>query len=363
MIYNYSIENENEWEGIVKSFQNYDIYYLPSYVKAFWYHGDGEPILIYYEDKNIRAINVVMLRDIEQDEKFKNKIPSNVYFDITTPYGYGGFIIEGHITGDSIDALNKEYSYYCLSKGIISEFVRFHPYNMNTNKLGDIYDIEEIGKTVSLNLISLESIWDNLASTNRNKVRKAKKSGVEIYWGQSPWLYEKFMPLYNLTMDKESAKSYYYFSKEFYESILKDCKYQSCIFYAVFEDKIIAMAIILYANKRMHYHLSASDINYKHLAPTNLLLYEAACFGCLNGYYTFHLGGGLGSKEDSLYKFKSTFNKEESNRFMIGKRIFDEKKYQDLMDIRMNDCINRNEDELQINKTVTYFPLYRALNL
>ena len=362
MILEYSIEKEKEWEEVVRSFNDYDIYYLPNYVKAFMYHGDGEPVLIYYKNNEIRAINVVMIRDIEQDDKFMNKIPRNVYFDITTPYGYGGFLIEGHITKDSIDSLNDEYSNYCKGKGIISEFVRFHPYNKMTYKLKDIYDIEEIGKTISIKLISLEGIWNNLTSSNRNKVRKAEKSGVKIYWGQDPLLYEKFIPLYNSTMDKDSAKSYYYFSTKFYESIIKDCKFNSCVFYAIYEEKIIAMAIILYSNERMHYHLSASDSNYKHLAPTNLLLYEAACLGCLNGYHTFHLGGGLGSKEDNLYKFKSTFNRDESNVFKIGKRIFDEKKYEDLINIRKNDNFNKNEEELDRNKG-TYFPLYRAENL
>jgi len=28
----------------------------------------------------------------------------------------------------------------------------------------------------------------------------------------------------------------------------------------------------------MHYHLSATDREYRNLAPTNLLLYEAACW-------------------------------------------------------------------------------------
>ena len=92
-----SINESNKWDEVVKSFNNYDIYYISSYVKAFQIHGDGDPILFYYKDKYIRAINVAMKRDIGKDSKFNGKIPLNTYFDLSTPYGYGGFLIEGDI--------------------------------------------------------------------------------------------------------------------------------------------------------------------------------------------------------------------------------------------------------------------------
>jgi Pyruvate/2-oxoacid:ferredoxin oxidoreductase gamma subunit len=49
------------------------VYYLSGYSKAFQLHGDGEPTLFYYEDSNIKAVNVVMIgvmaqrTDIDKD--------------------------------------------------------------------------------------------------------------------------------------------------------------------------------------------------------------------------------------------------------------------------------------------------------
>lgn len=356
MLYKYSLENEKEWEVIVKSFKEYDIYYLPNYVKAFWYHGDGIPTLFYYESEEVRGINVVMIRDIAAISIFDEKIPRNTYFDMITPYGYGGFILEGNITKDSIENLNEEYTSYCFKERIVSEFVRFHPFYHSEKELNNIYNIKELGKTITMKLVSQEQIWNNLISKNRNMVRKAKNAGIKIYQGREPVLYDKFRTLYYQTMEKDNAKSYYYFSEEFFHSILEDCKYSSLIFYALLEGKIIAMAIILFQGKKMHYHLSASDVNYKHLAPTNLLLYEAACFGCENGYEMFHLGGGLGSMEDSLYKYKCSFYKVGGNPFYVGKKIFNQLVYDQLVDIR-NKSVKANEEEMKIN---TYFPYYRA---
>ncbi|MCP1154194.1 GNAT family N-acetyltransferase [Peribacillus frigoritolerans] len=347
-----TIDEIEKWGNIVKSFKDFDVYYHSGYTRAFKIHGDGEPTLIYYEDQDIKAINVVMKRDISMDSRFTGKIPPNTYYDITTPYGYGGFLIEGKVTEESLKSLDHEYSSICKNEGIISEFVRFHPVLNNSENVNDIYDIYRLGKTITMNLYSQDQVWSNITSKNRNVIRKAKKSGVEIYWGRQPKLFDEFINLYNATMDKDNAKDYYYFKKEFYDSILHDLKYDSLMFYAVYEKKIIAMSMILYSNQQMHYHLSASDREYLHLAPTNLLLYEAACWGCENGFKTFHLGGGLGSKEDSLYKFKKAFNRNSDSIFSIGKKVFDQEKYDELVTIRSK--------EVNFDIEIPFFPKYRA---
>jgi hypothetical protein len=352
MISVFSIEESERWDDIVKNFKNFDIYYLSGYSKAFKIHGDGEPLLLYYVDEKIKAINVVMKRDIAKDKNFIGELKAESYFDITTPYGYGGFLIEGEITNRSLECLNNEYQSWCKRERIVSEFVRFHPILKNNELLDDMYGISKLGKTVSMKLNTREQLWNDITGKNRNMIRKAQKSGVEIFWGRDSWLFEKFIHLYNATMEKDNAKSYYYFKRDFYKSILNDLKYNSIIFYGKYDGEIIAMTIILYSNKQLHYHLSASDKEYQNLAPTNLLLYEAACWGCENGYKSFHLGGGLGSREDNLYKFKKAFNKKLDNIFAIGEKIFDEEIYQQLIEIR-----KRNS---QCDEEVSFFPLYRV---
>lgn len=345
------IDEADIWNSIVKSFDNYDVYYLPEYSKAFKLHGDGDPFLIYYYDEDIRAINVVMRRDIENDKNFSGKVASKTFFDFTTPYGYGGFNIEGRVNDESVTRLNEAYSNYCVSNNVISEFVRFHPLLKNSQLNQSMYEIIDLGRTITIDLTSKEQIWADLSSKNRNVIRKAKKSGVDIYWGRSTSLMKEFIPLYNATMDKDEAIPYYYFNNDFYQSVLKDLKYNFLFFYAMYQKKIISMSIILFNNKNMHYHLSASNKEFQNLAATNLLLYEAAAWGHENGYKSFHLGGGLGSREDNLFKFKKAFNKESDTFFSIGKKIFDHKIYNELLYIQ-----NKHENG---DKNSSFFPAYR----
>ena len=105
---------------------------------------------------------------------------------------------------------------------------------------------------------------------------------------------------------------------------------------------------MLMANGYMNYHLSGSVQEYSSYAATNLLLYKAALWGCANGCKTLYLGGGVGSGEDGLFKFKRSFYKGDLNRFHIGKKIFNQEKYNEFVSMREN-----------LGKT-GFFPRYRA---
>lgn len=326
----YTLEQSERWDSIVRSFNDYDTYWLSGYVKAFQIHGDGEPLLFFYEDKNVRGINVVMKRDVAKDKHFIGKIPEGQYFDFATPYGYGGWIIEGEET----ESLFNAYQNWCEKNGIISEFVRFHPMIKNHENCGSAYNVIQLGEVVHMDLTSHDGIWENIISKNRNVIRKAIKNDVKIYNGRFPEIYKKFRIVYNGTMDKDDADDYYYFGEEFYDSILEDLPHNAQMFWAEKDGRVIAASIMLAANGRMNYHLSGSLREFSSLAPTNLLLHEAACWGNANGYKTLYLGGGLGSGEDSLFKFKRAFYKGALNHFNIGKKIFNQEKYDELLQMR-----------------------------
>lgn len=341
----FTLEQSEQWDMIVRLFKNYDVYWLSGYVKAFKIHGDGEPILFYYSDKYTRGINVVMKRDVSKDIHFKGLLPQNRYFDFATPYGYGGWLIEG----SNDEELFDEYNTWLKKNNVISEFIRFHPMIKNHNICSSYYDIEELGEVVHMDISDSDIIWNNLISKNRNVIRKAEKNGIEIYNGRFPAIFAEFRKIYNATMDKDNANRYYYFSEDFYSSVLKDLPQNAQVFWAEKDGIVIAASIILECNGFMNYHLSGSLREYSSLAPTNLLLYKAALWGSKHGMKTLYLGGGLGSREDSLFKFKRAFYKGELQRFYIGRKVFNPGVYQELTNMRLNTIAN-----------VNYFPVYRG---
>ena len=343
MIKLYKLSEAEQWDACVKSFAEWDVYYLSGYVKTFHIHGDGDPFLLYYEDEGLRAIYVFMRRQTTM----------NGVYDSITPYGYGGVLFEGETTDENIKAFWNAYVEKMHEENIVDNFVRYHPILKNAVPMKTVSNVIDLGKTIALDLKSPEVIWDNIISKNRNMIRKAEKNGIEIKHEKGLDLFKDFRRIYNATMDKDNAEEYYYFGESFYESIHQDLNDNYELFYALKDGQIIAMSIILYGNKQMHYHLSGSLIEYRNLAPSNLLLYKAALWGYEHEFKTFHLGGGVGSGEDSLYKFKAAFNKNSDFQFSIGKQVFDQTKYDELVGIRKDKDPNFNE-------TSSFFPLYRA---
>lgn len=345
----YTLEQSEKWDSVVRSFEKHDAYWLSGYVKAFYIHGDGEPLLFYYCDESIRGINVVMKRDVAQDKHFSGKIPGGKYFDFATPYGYGGWVMEGVKPESSLNTepLFNAYSTWLQRHGIISEFVRFHPMLKNHEACQKFYEVLRLGEVVHMDLSSREGIWNNIISKNRNVIRKAIKNNIKVYNGRFPEIYKRFRAIYNSTMDKDNAEDYYYFGEQFYESVLNDLPNNAQIFWAEKDGTIIAASIMLATNGYMNYHLSGSLREFNSLAPTNLLIYEAALWGNANGYRTLYMGGGVGSGEDNLFKFKHAFYKGDLNRFYIGKKIVDNEKYNQLL--RMREPIDSG-----------FFPEYRA---
>lgn len=349
MIQIFDMTQRKEWDEVVRSFAEYDVYYLSGYVRAFEIHGDGEPQLLYYtstssatEGEGLRGIYVYM----------KRKTAIEGVYDSITPYGYGGFLLEGEQTEENLKALWSAYEQKMKELNIVDNFVRYHPVLANAVPMKVVSDVIDLGKTVAMDLASEEVIWTNIHSKNRNKIRKAEKNGIEIKHGQGIELFDEFINIYNATMDKDNAEEYYYFGEEFYKSIHEDLDGNYEMFYATLDGQIIAMSIMLFANKQMHYHLSGSMMEYRNLAPSNLLLYKAAVWGSEHGYKTFHLGGGVGSSEDNLYKFKAAFNRKSDYQFSIAKMVFDQEKYDALVE-------ERAVRDPEFNRESKFFPLYR----
>ena len=295
-------------------------------------HGDGEPLLLEYQDYDAHLCYVVMKSDIADSGSFRGTIEAGRCFDFETPYGYGGPLYDEEIPEQSQILFFKELYEYCKETHVVSQFVRFHPLLDNHKCLPGVFEKRYMRDTVYMDTASPELIMANMDSKNRNMVRKAIKNGVTIE--RRPIEdYEDFLPLYHETMIKNQADEYYLFDRRYFEMQKKLTDY-ACIFYALYKGRIIAGAIMYYNDRFMHYHLAGTCSEYRQYSPGNLLLYEAACWAGEKGIKRFHLGGGM-SPDDSLFGFKKQFNKHGRLPFWIGRTIFDTPAYDMLLDLRI----------------------------
>ncbi len=322
-----------------------DIYFEKEYAKL--YEKKNEKVEIFkFETEEGKGTNIFIKREILL------KINNKSYYDIITPYGYGGPIFEIKKEEKSQEFINeycKQFSKFCLENDIVSEFIRFHPLEKNYEKLKNFYNISYISDTIFMDLSSEEDILKNITSKTRNMIRKAIKNNLIFEEDKNQETLDTFQELYYLTMKKNKADEIYYFDSEYFQKLFS-IKGKVKLFNIKLNDEIIASSTILIGDEWIHYHLSANtELGYKY-AANNFLLYSIALWGSRNGFKKFHLGGGYGGNESSLFKFKKSMNEKGVLKFCIGKKIYNEEIYNKLIDKR-----NLTEEERENN----YFPLYR----
>lgn len=334
-------EDKQLWEKITK---NGEIYYQWQYMDAFEKNSDGIPKLAYAEKDNKYVYNAFFVRNIEKDLNLETDKAN--YFDIITPYGYGGIFCTNK-DKELLEYFFKEFENYCKNNKIVSEFVRLSPFLSNYSNYDNRYDIKNISKTVYMKLDNSEQIWNDLESRCRNTIRKAQKNNLVIKSGFNKEKMDEFIQIYNETMKRDNADGYYFFKNDFFDSILENLKNFARIYTVYYENKPISSSIILYNGKSAHYHLSGTLSEYMNLGANNLSLYEIALDLCDRGYKSFHLGGGYGGDNSPLLKFKKSFNKFGELDFYIGKKIWNKDQYNRL-------CKQRG-----INEVDGFFPAYR----
>lgn len=341
------LSKKEEWRNVVQSFSNYDVFYLPEYVEAFKMHGDGEPMLFYYNDGKTKAMNVIMKRDIAKTDFFKDKIEENKYFDVTSPYGYGGVIIEGK----DYKKVNKAYAKYCKKNNIVSEFVRFHLLENYEKKYNG--KVENIKHNIIRKLdINPEDMLMDFEHKVRKNIKKANRNGLKIQIDTEGETLEDFLKIYYSTMDRNNAEEGYYFKREFFEK-LNEMKDNVVYFNVLYENKVISTELVIYSPSNCYSYLGGTLSEYFNLRPNDFLKYEIIKWAYNKGIKNFILGGGYGKEDDGIYKYKKSFAPNGVYDFYIGKNIFNKRIYKKLVNIRRKNSENNIENN-------SYFPLYRA---
>jgi len=339
------IDDGLKWDAIVKNFKNYDVNYLSGYAKAFQVHGEGEPILVYYNDGMTRAMNVVMKRDIATFSAFQGKLPLDTYYDLSTPYGYGGFWIEGK----GIQAVNDAYDEYCLEMGYVSEFVRFHLYSDSRNGFNGTVETHahNIVRDLDLPLEIIEKDFEHKVRTN---IRRACSAGLKVEFDTEGKRINDFLDIYYETMDRTCAGKEFYFSKAFFDE-LNQMKDQHVFIHVLCDQKVISSELVLYGTENCYPFLCGTRQEYFDLRPYDSLKYESFRWAKEKGLKRAILGGGFGC-DDGIYKFKKSFAPHGVCDYYIGKKIFNKEIYDKLVDLRSNG----QQEELQ----TTFFPAYRG---
>ncbi len=336
-----------KWRQLCDSFETIDVFYYPEYCKLFELHGDGKSLLfVYYNESGGIVIHPFLIRPLSEFLREKNS--DITIFDITSPYGYNGYLRNNPKL--DMDIFYEHFQNYCNDNNIISEFVRFHPLLNNANYAPRKVSMIQERETVVIDLtLSEKDFWSSLNPKCRNKIRKAMKNNVSVVLDENFNNIDTFYYLYTDTMQRLNAHKYYFFSKKWFYSLIELLKENVVLFHAIFNGIIINSSLCLFNDQFIHYYLSGSLFAERNMAANNILLYEVALWAQAKGIKYFHLGGGY-QPNDSLSRFKAAFSPLRV-KYYLGGVIHQPKYYEYLCKLRI-----KTQD---VGAQGTYFPLYR----
>ena len=136
-----------------------------------------------------------------------------------------------------------------------------------------------------------------------------------------------FIELYTKNMQRVNADENYFFKKKYFFNLLTNDCYEAELILCKHNDtnKIIAGAIFIKTGAIVQYHLSGLNEDYFSYNPIKLIIDEMRMQYTDEGYKYLNLGGGKGSIEDSLFRFKSSFSKNFKTfkiwKYIVNKNI------------------------------------------
>lgn len=347
--------HSEEWDTYLNQMDQKDIYFAADFFRLFeddvqqaelFVFMQGDQLIIYpYLLRSISHLPAVIQLGLEGE-----------WYDISTPYGYGGPISNVPIGAERTELyrqFSKTFADYCIEKKILTEFVRFHPLIGNASEYQSGLTTEWNRNTAYMDLTvgSESALIQNYGSNHKRNIRKSKSAPFTIRTSDLKDRIEPFTKLYYGTLNDLQADPFYYFPQKFIEDTSLLPEGRVVLFEAMDGDKMVATSIVLLDRPWMHYHLCGWDRAYLQWSPTKLLIHAAAVWGMENGYEKFHLGGGY-KGNDELFQFKLKFATQlEPLDYYLGKRIFFPEVYERMMLL----C--------DAGVAGNYFPLYRHPSL
>ncbi|WP_299365444.1 peptidoglycan bridge formation glycyltransferase FemA/FemB family protein [Winogradskyella sp.] len=339
------IKDKKLWKEQIDLAVNPDFYHTYDYHQLSKNEGE-EPVLIKYVDGQISLLIPLLLRAIENSN----------YKDATSVYGYAGPLVQHMDDSFNRDHFHNTFNEFLNEHHIVSVFSRLHPFIAHQEMILDgLGEINTLGKVVYIDL--KDTIENQRAKFNRRLktyLNKSRRSCTVIEGDIDKHLGD-FKRLYHQNMERVEADDSYFFTDEYYREVLSSNDYKSELSLCIHNEsqEIIGASMFMKKGNIVQYHLSGLSEDHFELNPIKLIIDEMRIKSTNEGYEFFNLGGGLGSREDSLFRFKSSFSKE-FKEFKTWKYIVNEDAYNGLTKSKFG-----QDFEMYKNET-DFFPLYRS---
>lgn len=329
------IHDHVRWNKILESFQDADIYYNRQYFLSALKLDPGEPFLFYYRDDYGEVAYPFIKRQLMK--------ASNSYYDTTTPFGYGGPILNAvKNSGELIKNFRKKFSDFCMEENIIAEFIRFHPWKENALLFQEDLTILPLYETYSLDLKGhFPELLQNLEEKKGTLETEEKEEPIVKKLGTVRHMFEFLVLYYSSIRRKEETDSYYFFTNDYFEALISAQGPNLHLFGAYYQNKLVTACYVLTTEDVIYHHLEGSLDEPGVPAAMKELLLKIAEWGAENYYHSFRLGGDYKGDPAQSDNIKKEISNSDPVTFYIGHKIHNETIYKELVAVEEADIIKR----------------------
>ena len=316
------LSSSQKWNKYLRSLpiDQQDIYFTPEYYQLYEELGDGLARCFVYEDGEDIALYPFLLNSV-------NKLGYNLvnqYYDIQGAYGHNGIIATSksiHFLSDLLSTFLK----YCKDNCIVAEFIRFNPIIKNHIYSNYITPVDALNSVIINLEPSIDSIWNNsLEGRARTAINKANRLSLEfvVILGDDISVKDiaEFRTIYLSTMKRNDADDFYFFTEEYFVQLIRKISENLILCFAKKDGIAISTEIDLFKNENAYAFLGGTLLKYNEFNPNSFLRYELIKALKEYGVKKYSIGGGH-TRNDSIYKYKKSFNKNSNYKFYIGKKI------------------------------------------
>jgi len=281
--------------------------------------------------------------------------------DVSAPYGYAGPLVVAEGDEDRrekfVALALARLTEHLRCRNICCLLLRFHPLlPLPLRPFQNLGHLVLHGETVDVDLRQTpEQLWSDTRRDFRNPINRMERQGFRFELDGEARQLEEFMKIYHETMLRVRADPQYFFSREYFLG-LKQALGPGFVLAHVYNPagKIVSSGVFTVCSGIVQYHLSGNSFDGQGSDGSKLLLHGIRQWAKENGCGHFHLGGGVGAKNDSLFLFKSGFSSGRAP-FYTWRMVVDEPVY-----LRLCQQWERN------NRTIAdsprgFFPAYRKM--
>jgi hypothetical protein len=314
------LPESEQWRRMLTTLEH-DVYHLPSYAALAAATEGGQAGALVVDEPQGRLLLPLVIRTI-----------ASARVDAVSPYGYPGPIWSAAASGEFVQAALAAAVARLQSMEVVSAFVRLHPtLNADLTPLRDFGDVVAGAETVCMDLtLSLDDMWRETRENHRRSIRRAERDGFEVHCDTEWRCFDEFLVAYRETMARVDAADYYYFSDQYFSDLRAALGARLHLVTANRDGRVAAAALFTECSGIVQYHLGGTRDEFLRHAPMKLVFHFARAWFKERGATLLHLGGGVSSRDDSLFHFKAGFSSRRA-RFHSWRLVTARETYEELV--------------------------------